>query len=93
MTFDASRVRATYPALADGYAYLDGAAGTQVPASVIEAIGYAYRSGIGNTGGEFPASDRSGAIVAEARRAVAAFAGFFVALGVRVREMYQSAQR
>jgi cysteine desulfurase family protein (TIGR01976 family) len=75
VTFDASRVRATYPALADGYAYLDGAAGTQVPASVIEAIGNAYRSGIGNTGGEFPASDRSGAIVAEARRAVADLVG------------------
>jgi cysteine desulfurase family protein (TIGR01976 family) len=68
-------LRATYPALAGGHAYLDGAAGTQVPASVIEAIAYAYRSGIGNTGGVFPASDRSGAIVAEARRAVADLVG------------------
>ena len=30
--WDVGRVRALYPALADGYAYLDGAAGTQVPA-------------------------------------------------------------
>ena len=28
MAFDVSKVRAAYPALADGYAYLDGAAGT-----------------------------------------------------------------
>ena len=55
MTFDVNRVRAAYPALTDGYAYLDGAAGTQVPAAVIEAIAETYRSGIGNAGGAFPA--------------------------------------
>ncbi len=75
MTFDVDRVRAAYPALKDGYAYLDGAAGTQVPASVIEAIADAYRSGIGNAGGAFPASDRAGAIVSECRRAVADLTG------------------
>lgn len=75
MTFDVNAVRAAYPALADGYAYLDGAAGTQVPRSVIEAIAEAYRSGIGNVGGTFPASHRSDGIVAEARRAVAELVG------------------
>ncbi len=75
MTFDASQVRAAYPALRDGYAYLDGAAGTQVPTAVIEAIADAYRAGIGNVGGAFPASDRAGAIVAECRRAVADLTG------------------
>ena len=59
MTLDVAAVRAAYPALADGYAYLDGAAGTQVPGSVIDAIGDAYRSGLGNAGGVFPASIRS----------------------------------
>ena len=44
MAFDIGSVRAAYPALADGYAYLDGAAGTQVPGSVIDAIGAAYRA-------------------------------------------------
>ena len=48
MTFDVSAVRALYPALADGHAYLDGAAGTQVPVPVIDAITDAYRVGIGN---------------------------------------------
>ena len=75
MTFDVNRVRAAYPALSDGFAYLDGAAGTQVPATVIEAITDAYRSGIGNVGGTFPASDRSGAIVAECRQALADLTG------------------
>ena len=75
MTFDVNRVRAAYPALSDGYAYLDGAAGTQVPAAVIEAIADAYRSGIGNVGGTFPASDRSGSIVAECRQALADLTG------------------
>ena len=51
MTFDVSKIRAAYPALADGYAYLDGAAGTQVPEAVIAAIVAAYRAGIGNAGG------------------------------------------
>ena len=75
MTFNVSAVRAAYPALADGYAYLDGAAGTQVPQSVIEAISAAYRGGLGNLGGEFPASKRSDGIVADARRAVADLVG------------------
>ena len=65
MPFDVSKVRAAYPALADGYAYLDGAAGTQVPEPVIDAISGAYRTGLGNAGGEFPASARSDELVAE----------------------------
>ncbi len=73
--FDSGRARAAYPALRDGCAYLDGAAGTQVPSVVIEAIADAYQSGIGNVGGAFPASDRSGSIVAECRRAVADLVG------------------
>jgi len=75
VTFDVNRVRAAYPALADGYAYLDGAAGTQVPSPVIDAIADAYRSGIGNVGGAFPASARSSSIVADCRSAVADLVG------------------
>jgi len=74
-TFDVSRVRASYPALLDGHAYLDGAAGTQVPRSVIDAIAAAYRAGIGNSGGAFAASERSGLIVAECRVAIADLTG------------------
>ena len=74
-SFDVARVRALYPALTDGHAYLDGAAGTQVPVAVIDAIADAYRSGLGNVGGAFAASDRSGEIVRECRRAVADLTG------------------
>ena len=75
MTFDVSAVRALYPALADGHAYLDGAAGTQVPVPVIDAIAAAYRVGIGNLGGAFAASHRSDSIVEQARAAVANLVG------------------
>src|SRR5215469_5473684 len=75
LPFDVSRARAGYPALRDGHAYLDGAAGTQVPVPVIDAIAAAYRDGIGNVGGAFAASERSGRIVAEARQAVADLVG------------------
>jgi cysteine desulfurase family protein (TIGR01976 family) len=75
MAFHVAAVRAAYPALADGYAYLDGAAGTQVPRVVIDAIADAYRGGIGNAGGPFPASHRADGILAEARRAVADLVG------------------
>jgi cysteine desulfurase family protein (TIGR01976 family) len=75
VSFDIGRVRAAYPALRDGYAYLDGAAGTQVPSAVIEAIAEVYRSGIGNAGGAFPASKRADSIVAECRQALADLTG------------------
>jgi cysteine desulfurase family protein (TIGR01976 family) len=75
VTFDISRVRASYPALSDGCAYLDGAAGTQVPVPVIDAIAAAYRGGIGNLGGAFAASRRSEAIEAGCRQAVADLTG------------------
>ncbi len=74
-SFDIAAVRALYPALADGHAYLDGAAGTQVPVAVIDAIAAAYRAGIGNLGGAFAASRRAVEIVAEARAAVADLTG------------------
>jgi cysteine desulfurase family protein (TIGR01976 family) len=75
MTFDVSRIRAAYPALADGYAYLDGAAGTQLPVCVIDAIGDAYRHGLGNAGGAFPASRRAVDITVGCRQAVADLTG------------------
>ena len=75
VAFDVSAVRAAYPALEDGYAYLDGAAGTQVPRAVIDAVAQTYGSGIGNVGGAFPASHRADGVVAECRRAVADLVG------------------
>ncbi len=73
--YDAGRVRSSIPALADGYAYLDGAAGTQMPESVIAAIGDAYRGGLSNTDGAFPSSQRANRLVSECRRAMADLLG------------------
>jgi cysteine desulfurase family protein (TIGR01976 family) len=64
-------IRAEFPGLEEGWAPLDGAAGTQVPGAVIEAIATALRDGMANVHGVFAASERSTAIVEEARRAVA----------------------
>ncbi len=75
MSYDVASIRSQFPALSDGSAYLDGAAGTQAPAPVIEAISEAYRLGISNLGGAFPASHRSEALVAAARQAVADLVG------------------
>jgi cysteine desulfurase family protein (TIGR01976 family) len=75
MGYDVERVRACYPALQDGWAYLDGAAGTQVPKSVIEAESHAYAAGIGNHGGMFAASHRSDEYTYAARAGVADLVG------------------
>ena len=61
MSYDVAAVRAGYPALADGFAYLDGAAGTQVPAAVIDAIGAAYRPGSATPGAGSRPATRSAA--------------------------------
>jgi selenocysteine lyase/cysteine desulfurase len=75
MAFQVAKVRDLYPALGDGYAYLDGAAGTQTPACVIDAIGNAYAAGLSNAGGIFPSSQRADAITAACRAAVADLVG------------------
>src|SRR3954469_10557763 len=73
--YDVASVRSRYPALRDGWAYLDGAAGTQVPRAVIDAEGAAYAAGIGNHGGAFAASRRSDALTAAARAAITDLVG------------------
>ena len=75
MTFDIERIRAGYPALAEGFVHLDGAAGTQVAAPVIDAVSGTLRRAVSNRGAAFAASRRSGEIVAAAREAVADLVG------------------
>jgi cysteine desulfurase family protein (TIGR01976 family) len=71
MTYDVARIRARYPALKSGTVFLDGAAGTLSPTSVIDAIADAYRVGTSNGGGAFASSIRADAYADAARRAVA----------------------
>jgi cysteine desulfurase family protein (TIGR01976 family) len=70
MSYDVRAVRGRYPALKDGWAYLDGAAGTQVPQAVIDAESGACAAGIGNHGGFFAASQRSDEHTLAARAAM-----------------------
>jgi cysteine desulfurase family protein (TIGR01976 family) len=78
-TLDLSPLRAQFPALqetdAQGqlYIYFDGPGGTQVPASVVEAMtGYLTRANA-NKGGQFITSYRSDEIINQARLALADF--------------------
>jgi cysteine desulfurase family protein (TIGR01976 family) len=68
-------LRAQFPALSPDDAALDGAAGTQVPGAVIDAIAEALHSAMANTHGAFAASRRSTEVVAAARAAIADLVG------------------
>jgi cysteine desulfurase family protein (TIGR01976 family) len=78
MSYDIDAVRAQFPALAiedDGLRriYLDNPAGTQVPASVAEAMSSCLLETNANGGGYFRTSHESDAVVAAARTAMAEF--------------------
>lgn len=75
MGFDVERVRAAYPALAEGFVHFDGAAGTLVAGPVADAISATLRAAVGNRTTVFEAGRRSGAIVAAAREAVTDLVG------------------
>jgi len=75
MTFDPHSVRDQFPALRRDAAFLDGAAGSQVPQSVIDAISTYYVNHNANHGGLFATSRESDAVGDEARRACADLLG------------------
>jgi cysteine desulfurase family protein (TIGR01976 family) len=70
-----SQVRAEFPGLLEGEVRLDGAAGTLVPAAVIDAVADALRLSMANLHGEFAASEYSTETVEAARRAIADLLG------------------
>jgi cysteine desulfurase family protein (TIGR01976 family) len=72
---DVGAVRARFPALASGVAFLDGPGGTQVPQSVIDAIAAYLRESNANLGGAFAASRRSDELIERAHEAAARFLG------------------
>jgi cysteine desulfurase family protein (TIGR01976 family) len=78
--FDVSAVRSRFPALGERHggrpiAFFDGPGGTQVPASVIDAVSRYYRTSNANHGGAFETSRRSDAIVDDAHDAIADLLG------------------
>ncbi len=74
-TFDVQAVRRQFPALAAGTAFLDGPAGSQVPARVLEAVTAYLRDTNANSGGAFSRTRATDALVTAAREAVAALLG------------------
>lgn len=78
--FDIEWVRAQFPSLAqtvNGYpaVFFDGPGGTQVPQRVIDAIGHYLAEFNANTGGAYPTSRRTDAMIVAARSAMADFLG------------------
>jgi cysteine desulfurase family protein (TIGR01976 family) len=79
-TFDVAAVRDCFPALRraqDGVpcVFADAPGGTQVPRTVIEAVSRYLQWDNANTGGAFPTSEATDAVVAAARRAGADLLG------------------
>jgi cysteine desulfurase family protein (TIGR01976 family) len=68
--------RTRFPGLSDGWARLDGAAGTQMVDDAIEEMAAWMRSGhSANHGGAFQAAERTDALVTEARASVGRLLG------------------
>jgi cysteine desulfurase family protein (TIGR01976 family) len=75
--------RERFPGLADGWARLDGPAGTQMVDDAIEAMAAWMRSGeSANHGGAFRAGERTDALVTDTRASAAALLGAPSAEGV-----------
>jgi cysteine desulfurase family protein (TIGR01976 family) len=72
---DVESVRARFPALASGAAYLDGPGGTQCPREVLDAVAAYMERSNANLGGAFPTSAESDEVMARGREAAADFTG------------------
>ncbi|WP_040390382.1 cysteine desulfurase-like protein [Catelliglobosispora koreensis] len=75
MTLDIARVRAAYPALNEGFAHFDAAAGSLVAAPVAEAAHGVYTSAVANRTDAFEPGRKALRIVEQAREAVADLLG------------------
>jgi cysteine desulfurase family protein (TIGR01976 family) len=74
-TFSIQVLRRRFTALQRELAFFDGPAGTQCPDSVVEAIVHYVTHDNANTGGAYPTSQRSDALVVDAHQAAARFLG------------------
>ena len=73
--YDVQALRAHFPSLASGTAYFDGPGGSQVPASVVDAMSAYLTEANANLGGAFATSRASDAVMERGRAAAADFAG------------------
>lgn len=72
---DVASLRARFPALATGAAYLDGPGGSQVPQAVLDAMAGYLRGSNANLGGAFRTSAASDRLIERARLAAADLTG------------------
>ncbi len=73
MPYNVDEIRSNFPSLASGAVFFDNPGGTQVPQSVIDAVSDYYKTSNSNTHGAFATSQRTDAILADGRRALADF--------------------
>jgi cysteine desulfurase family protein (TIGR01976 family) len=73
--FDLAAARARFPALERDLVFFDGPGGTQVPESVIDAIGAYLRDSNANVSGPYETSRRTETLFARARATAARFLG------------------
>jgi cysteine desulfurase family protein (TIGR01976 family) len=73
--YDVERVRAAFPALAEGAAHFDGPGGSQVAAPVADAVADTLRSAVANRGAVTKAEQRAEQAVVDARSAMADLLG------------------
>jgi cysteine desulfurase family protein (TIGR01976 family) len=71
MPYDVDRIRAHFPALAEGAAHFDGPGGSQVPDVVGDAVARTLTSAISNRGILTASERRADGVVREGRRALA----------------------
>ena len=73
MAYNITEIRSHFPSLQSGAIFFDNPGGTQVCQEVIDAVSEYYRTANANTHGAFATSQRSDAIIAQARDAFADF--------------------
>ena len=71
MPYDVDRIRARFPALAEGAAHFDGPGGSQVPDVVGETVARTLTSAISNRGTLTASERRADGVVRDGRRALA----------------------
>jgi cysteine desulfurase family protein (TIGR01976 family) len=73
VTYNVNEIRSHFPSLESGAIFFDNPGGTQAPQEVIDAVSGYYKTSNANTHGAFATSQRTNAILTEARAAFADF--------------------
>ncbi|HEX3547195.1 MAG TPA: cysteine desulfurase-like protein [Mycobacterium sp.] len=71
MAYDVARVRGLHPSLGDGWVHFDAQNGMLLPDSVARAVSTAFRGSMPTPTGPHPSAQRSAAVLAAARQAIA----------------------